>query len=180
MTNANALEYCGHPVKVSTTTITTTTTVSPAKTLNCDFEKGNLCNWKSSSFRVESPATTRIKTMFFPTIDITSNSKYGKVAYAFSEERNSPTNSLLYADNPYPNMKICFGFYYYFYSNGPSSFAVTMDRKDQSVITQQVPIFRGFGANENVWRKGTYKVNLLIKKHYSKLVTFFSVHDNHP
>lgn len=167
MTGPSALRYCGHAVPVSTTTAPTTTTVSPSKTLTCSFKNGNLCNWKSSSFRIASPATTNIKPMFFPFADATLQSRYGKVAYAFADERNSQTSGRMYADNPYPNMKICFGFYYYFYSNGPSSFALTMDRQDQSGNTRQVPVFRGFGANEDVWRKGTQN-DLFVNIHSSK------------
>lgn len=128
------------------------------KTLNCDFENGNMCNWKSNSdyfFRVSSPANTSIKSTFFPFVDVTKQSRYGKVVYAFATSRSSAYHGLLYADNPYPNTKICFGFYYYFYAYGPSSFVLTMDKKDQSGRTQMIPIFRGFNANENVWRKGT-------------------------
>lgn len=149
---------CGHGGSTSRPTTTTTTTVAPAKTLNCDFDRGNLCNWKSSSFKVTSPYNSPIKEIFFPFTDHTTFSRQGKVAYATGGSRNYPESSSMTADNPFPNSRLCFSFYYYFYANGPSNFALTMDRRDNSGNTRQVPVFRGFGGNEDVWRQGKRRV----------------------
>lgn len=141
------------------TTTTPTTTLSPLKTLNCDFEGGSTCNWKTASFKVTSPATNKlVPGMFFPFTDTSRHSPYGKVAYVFSPLRNSVSYGFLDGANPYPNMKICFGFNYYFYSNGPSVFALRMS-KDRDGNEEEVTIFRGYGANEDVWRKGTQSLN---------------------
>lgn len=180
----NDLNYCHHEAKSTTKeTTTTTTTLSPSKTLNCDFESGNTCNWKSGShdihFQVTSPAATAIKPLFFPFADTTEQSSNGKVVYAYSSSRYSAHIGLLYADNPYPNEKICFAFNYYFYSNGPSSFALTMDQNDQSgTAVREVPVFRGYGANEDVWRKGIQSLFLLA--FLNKSYIFYSLRNDHP
>ena len=152
------LGVCGHATPTSKPTTTTTTTVSPAKTLNCDFERGTLCNWRSSSsdFTVTSPYSSRIKGQFFPYTDHTTLSRQGKVAYALGDHRDYHESSSMTADNPFPNSRLCFSFYYYFYANGPSNFFLTMDRRDNSGNTRHVPVFSGFGGNEDIWRQGIW------------------------
>ncbi len=145
------------PPGSTTAKTTTTTTLSPSKTLNCDFDRGTLCNWRSSTFKVTSPYSSPLKGMFFPFTDHSTSSRQGKVAYATGAARDYPESSSMTADNPFPFPKrqLCFSFYYYFYANGPSSFVLNMDRRDDSAgHTRQVPVFSGFGGNEDVWRQG--------------------------
>ena len=158
------LSRCRNDVTTAKPTTTTTSTISPSKSLDCTFEDGTLCNWKSSNgwttwstgaFVVGSPTgQNNVDSMYLPYVDHTRASSTGHFAYTYSKSRSSENlKATLSADNPYQNQVICFRFYYYFYTSGSSTFFLTMDND-----TAQIPVFRAYGANENKWRMAYFTI----------------------
>src|SRR5699024_2156093 len=72
---------CGHGNRPGVTT-TSTTTISPAKSLNCDFEQNNFCNWKThTNFVIGTSNNYERDSMFMPSGDHTKDSRAGHFAY---------------------------------------------------------------------------------------------------
>src|SRR5699024_9689342 len=67
------------------------------------------------------------------------------------------TDGVLQAENPFKAKgEICFQFYYFFYTFGPSKFTVTMNNS----ATDAVDVFVVYSANENKWHKAAFTINM--------------------
>lgn len=146
---------CGHGQKTVPPTTTTLPTVSPTKSLFCDFEQNTLCNWKSpsGSFRVGTPEGSNIPHMYLPPYDHTRSSRLGHIVFTYGNQQFYATRGTLQADNPFPSQQICFEFYYYFYASGSSNFVLTMDGQ-----ATPVPVFRAYAANEIKWKRAIFTI----------------------
>src|SRR5699024_2649076 len=120
---------CGHGSTVAKPTTTPSITISPKKSLDCDFEQNNLCNWKSEerTFWVTSIVTLKDKNqLYYPPGDHTTGSNYGHFACISSFSDIIYEYGMLHTENPFQTeSQLCFQFYYYFYSFGQSHFKLT-------------------------------------------------------
>lgn len=167
LTYTTDLHKCGHEQsgstkKAASTSTTPTTSIAPTRNLNCDFETGTLCNWRTSLsqgsttlFQLGTPLNASIPTLYRPYSDHTTQSTLGHFTYLFNLRLEDSQTAILQASNSYPNKVVCFTFAYYFFAIGrvPASFNLTMDSSEENVI-----IFRAYGANEITWRKAAFTV----------------------
>ena len=179
----------GHPIQSNTGTITTKQqiqpTISPSKSLFCDFEHNDLCNWRSPSntFIVGTPLSSTIPntaTLYLPPYDNTKKSRTGHLVYTYGYQLYFAT---LEADNPYINSiqfnnptynEICFQFYYYFYAAAISNFKLVMsDNINQQHSTQTtsskiITVFQAYTANEINWKLARFTISLNATTKFNK------------
>ena len=155
----------------------TTTTESPAKTLDCNFEQSTFCNWKpnkidsngNNAFSVGQSSDQLLKEHFLaPSGDHTKLSLAGHFAYVISKDNggaaSTQSSGTLRAVTPFT--EACFTFYYFFNTFGLSNFTLQLEKPSG----ERTIVYYSSGSNSFRWQK----VSLTIAPPYAYSAFLFS------